>query len=180
MKKVINIDGIAYIQKAEYDKAKKDVDTIKKMVASSIVDLSDFLNNQSTAQPKDEKEYYSKRNSSLKIRQLGQRLYKISYMDDKGRLFSVSGRKIKFTIKDVMAIQKIYNSKTTKADTVQMSKQFNLSVDIIHRIIYNIDYNIFDEYIKKYLSSVNDIKIKKKEIETQNNPEKRKESGIYS
>ena len=39
------------------------------------------------------------------------------------------------------------------------------------------DNKIIKPYIKQYLSSVNDIKIKAKEIQTQNNPQKRKEMG---
>ncbi len=181
MDTIITINGIEYIQKVEYDKAKKDVDNIRQLVASSIADLSDFLGNQSVAQSVSQLndgangDVRSKRNEQLKIRLAGQKEYKIVRMDENGNFFGKRNRKLNFTIKDVISIQKIYGSKTTKDDIRAMSKKFDLPVDTIHRIIYNIDKNIFTEYIKEYLSSVNDIEIKHKDAEFQNNHQKRKE-----
>lgn len=41
--KILDIGGIEYIQKTEYDKAKKDINNIKQLVSSSIAGLNDFL-----------------------------------------------------------------------------------------------------------------------------------------
>lgn len=51
--KILDIGGIEYIQKEEYDKAKKDIDNIKQLVSSSIAGLNDFLGTQVIAQSVD-------------------------------------------------------------------------------------------------------------------------------
>ena len=197
MDKVLTINGIDYIQKSEYDKAKRDVDNIKQLVSSSIAGLNDFLGTQVIAQsitqkPKQEvvqepvqeiekpSEYYSLRSKHLKIRVSGQREYKIIRMTNDGYFYAKPNRKLVFDVRSVMQINKRYNSSTTKKDVVKMAKDCQLPVDIVYRIIYNLDKGILKPYIKQYLSSVNDIKIKAKKIAVQNNPEKRKEAGIYS
>ena len=48
--KILDIGGIEYIQKTEYDKAQKDIDNIKQLVSSSIAGLNDFLGTQVIAQ----------------------------------------------------------------------------------------------------------------------------------
>ena len=189
MEKILTINGIEYIQKAEYDKAKQDVDNIKQLVSHSIAGLNDFLSNQSIAQsntqtttkPTKKTDIYSKRNPNLKIRVSGVRKYSIRRVDPKGYLHSnPNDRILQFTIKDVIEIQKLYKSATTKEDLKKWSKKFNIPLDGIYRIIYKIDENIFAPFMKEYLSQANDIQIKPKKIETQNNPEKRKELGLRS
>ena len=197
MDKILTINGIEYIQKTEYDKAKKDVDNIKELVSSSIAGLNDFLGTQVIAQSVAQKpqqeikkevkeevakptEYYSMRSKHLKIRVSGRREYKIIRMTTDGYFYAKPNRKLVFDVRSVMQINKRYNSSTNKKDVVKMAKDCQLPVDIVYRIIYNLDKGIFKPYIKEYLSSVNDIKIKAKKIAVQNNPEKRKEAGIYS
>lgn len=195
MDKILTINGVEYIQKAEYDKAKKDVDNIKQLVSSSIAGLNDFLGTQVIAQsvaqkPKQIKKEikkastketgYALRNPKLKIRKSGQREYHIIRMDKSGNFWGKPNKKLIFDIHDVMAVNKRYSSQTSKDDIVKMARDCQLPVDTIHRIIYNLDKNIFKPYIKEWLSSVNDIKIKTKKITVQNNPQKRKEMGIYS
>ena len=189
MDKILEINGIKYIQKSEYDKAKRDVDNIKQLVSSSIAGLNNFLSNQVVAQPikqtvkkpakktTKQPKGHSLRNPYLQLRVGGQKPYKIIKMDKQGYLFGKPNRKLIFDIRDVMQINKRYNSSTNKKDIEKMAKDYQLPVDTIHRIIYNIDNNIFKPYIAEYLSSVNDIKLKAKHIQTQNNPQKRKEMG---
>ena len=185
--KILDIGGIEYIQKTEYDKAKKDIDNIKQLVSSSIAGLNDFLVAQNPKQIKKEiKEApkregcYALRNPKLKIRKSGQREYHIIRMDKKGNFWGKPNKKLIFDIHDVMAINKRYSSQTSKDDIAKMARDCQLPVDTIYRIIYNLDKNILKPYIKEWLSAVNDIKIKTKKISVQNNPQKRKEMGIYS
>lgn len=202
MDKILEINGVKYIQKSEYDKAKRDVDNIKQLVSSSIAGLNDFLGNQVIAQSIAQKpaqvttqetekeveneitqppsEYYSIRNKNLQIRVSGQREYKILRMTENGYFYAKPNRKLIFDIRTVMQINKRYNSSTNKQDVSKMAKDCQIPVDIAYRIIYNLDKGVFKPYIKQYLSSVNDIKIKAKKINIQNNPEKRKEAGLYS
>lgn len=185
--KILDIGGIEYIQKTEYDKAQKDIDNIKQLVSSSIAGLNDFLVAQNPKQIKKEiKEApkregrYALRNPKLKIRKSGQREYHIIRMDKKGNFWGKPNKKLIFDIHDVMAINKRYSSQTSKDDIAKMARDCQLPVDTIYRIIYNLDKNILKPYIKEWLSAVNDIKIKTKKISVQNNPQKRKEMGIYS
>ena len=193
MDKVIKINDIEYIRKSEYDKAKKDVDNIKQLVSSSIAGLNDFLGNQVIAQSvtqiteqpitKKERQSYkqkkvtSKRSKNLVFRKGAQQLYKIEKMDKDGHFYTWKNKKCNFSIRDVIGIQKIYDSKIDNKKIEKIAKRYSLSVDIIQRIIYNIDANIFDEHIREYLSSANDIEVKPKTVEQQNNPQKRKEAG---
>lgn len=189
MDDILNINGVEYIRKAEYDKAKRDVDNIKQLVSSSIAGLSDFLSNQSIAQvstPEVTEEVeqgiehcYAKRSKKLRIRVAGQREYKIIEMTDDGYFYSKPYRKLVFDVRDVMKINRQYGSTTTRRDLNRIAKDCQLPIDIVYRIIYNIDQGIFKPYIKQYLSTVNDIKIKAKKVEVQNNPEKRREAGMY-
>ena len=185
--KILDIGGIEYIQKAEYDKAKKDINNIKQLVSSSIAGLNDFLVAQNPKQIKKEikeapkrKGCYALRNPKLKIRKSGQREYHIIRMDKKGNFWGKPNKKLIFDIHDVMAINKRYSSQTSKDDVAKMARDCQLPVDTTYRIIYNLDKNILKPYIKEWLSAVNDIKIKTKKISVQNNPQKRKEMGIYS
>ena len=189
--KILDIGGIEYIQKTEYDKAKKDIDNIKQLVSSSIAGLNDFLGTQVIAQnPKQIKKEikeapkregcYALRNPKLKIRKSGQREYHIIRMDKTGNFWGKPNKKLIFNIHDVMAINKRYSSQTSKDDVAKMARDCQLPVDTTYRIIYNLDKNILKPYIKEWLSTVNDIKIKTKKTLVQNNPQKRKEMGIYS
>lgn len=185
--KILDIGGIEYIQKTEYDKAKKDIDNIKQLVSSSIAGLNDFLVAQNPKQIKKEikeapkrKGCYALRNPKLKIRKSGQREYHIIRMDKTGNFWGKPNKKLIFNIHDVMAINKRYSSQTSKDDVAKMARDCQLPVDTTYRIIYNLDKNIFKPYIKEWLSAVNDIKIKTKKTSVQNNPQKRKEMSIYS
>lgn len=191
MDKILEINGVEYIQKAEYDKAKSDVDNIKQLVSSSIAGLNDFLGAQLPNQAVNQEievettkvqhtNLYSQRSKNLKIRIAGQREYKILRMSDDGYFYAFPNVELVFDIRDVMDINKRYNSSTSKKDVKKMAKDRNLPIDIIHRIIYNLDIGVLKPYIKQYLSSVNDIKVKAKEKAVENNPQKRKEAGIYS
>ena len=130
--KILDIGGIEYIQKTEYDKAKKDINNIKQLVSSSIAGLNDFLGTQVIAQnpkqikkeikeaPKRE-DCYALRNPKLKIRKSGQREYHIIRMDKKGNFWGKPNKKLIFDIHDVMAINKRYSSQTSKDDVAKLS-----------------------------------------------------------
>ena len=174
MDKVININGVEYIQKSEYDKAKKDADTIRQIVSSSIADLSNYVNNQSVAQSINQ--VFSQRSKHLQIRIAGQKIYNISKMTKDGVFFSnPNQRKLIFTIK----VNKQYNEDTTKKDVKKMADDMELPIDTIHRIIYNIDKDTFAKYEKEFLSDIN-TKIERKPAPVENNPEKRRESVLFS
>lgn len=176
MDKVININGVEYIKKAEYDKAKKDADNIKKIVSSSIADLSNLIGAQKIVKSN---QVFSKRNQDLQLRQIGAQVYHMGAMDKNGTLYTFQNRKMSITIKDVIKVDKLYNESTTKEDIRVMSKEIGITEDKIHRIIYNLDKGIFKEYIDEFLSEIN-TKIERKPAPVENNPEKRRESVLYS
>ena len=177
MEKIININGVDYIRKSEYDKAKKDADIIRQAISSSLADLSNCLDNQSNTQKN--MKVFSERSKQLQLRQIATHPYQLGRMEKDGTLYSIQNRKMVFTIKDVIKIDKRYDASTTKKDIKSMSKDFNISEDTIHRIIYNLDKNIFKEYTKKFLVDIN-MEIVRKPAPVQNNPEKRRESVLFS
>lgn len=177
MDKILTINGVEYIQKSEYDKAQKDIDTIRQIVSSSVADLNNHVNGQLIA--KSVNQTLSQRSKHLQIRISGQRIYHIKRMEQDGTLFSFPNRKMIFSIKDVLKINKRYNENTTKKDIKQISKDTKIPVDTIHRIIYNIDKGTFAEYEKEFLSDIN-TKIERKQAPVENNPEKRRESVLFS
>ena len=114
MEKILEINGVKYIQKSEYDKAKRDIDNIKQLVSSSIADLSNFVSNQSIAQSVEkpikqevkEPQNHSMRSKELRIRVSGKREYKIIEMTHDGYFYAKPNRKMIFDIRDVIEINK--------------------------------------------------------------------------
>ena len=203
MDKILEINGIKYIQKAEYDKAQKDLKNVKKIVSASIANLTGFLNDESVdAKPKVAKatvakttvskktvakkpttkrsKVYSLRSKHLSLYPSEIAIYSDLKMNKDGEFHGYHNRPLKFNIRHVISINKEYCSSTTTKDVAKWAREFGFTMNTIHRIIYNLDHGTFVDFIKEYLSSANDISIKHKQVETQNNPQKRKEAGIYS
>lgn len=185
MDKVININGVEYIQKAEYDKAKNDIDTIRKFVSSSITDLSKLVNVAPLTQKSEQLitqvsgksviQRHSKRSKHIKFNGTNGQKYSIENMNKEGK-FSLheQRRPLDFSIHEVAIIDKRYTETMTMNDVKQLARELHISSHTVMRIIYNIDAGVFDTYINLYISQLNKKIDFNKEIPIENNPEKRR------
>lgn len=187
MEDILEINGVTYIKKSQVEEMEQNLAHIKKIVNSALADVSALVNNQPITEPvkkaatkKTESAPKLKRKIALRLRQAAQRPYKIKQMDDSGNFYSKHNRKFVFTIKDVLLVRKEFGVTTTDKDVKVLSKKLSLSIDNIHRIIYNLEIGTFDNYIKEWLTSVNEVKVTGRHAPIENNPQKRKESGVYT
>ena len=181
MEDKLEINGIEYIKKSKMEEMERDLENIKKMANSMISQLNVLVGNQPAAQPTEQqtKRKYNLKSADepLKLRKAAEQEYKIKTLDKDGNFYSIHNRKFIFKIQDVLAIRKEYSNKTTNGDVVKLAKSLDMDVTSVQRIIYNLDIHVFDNFIKQWLKSANDIEIVQKTTEVQNNPQKRKEFG---
>ena len=75
----------------------------------------------------------------------------------------------------VYFIKKSMSEDLSKEDIEKIGEKLKLSREVVGRIIYNIDKGVFDPIFKTY----ENLRYTHRKIPVQNNPEKRKEMGIY-
>ena len=184
MKDIHNIDGVDYIRRdlvkdieEERDKALEKLQLINKII-------HDTYSVEET-QPKSEKikktgkipYTYGKKDDPYQIPQSARQLWKIRFMNDFGQFFNKDNRKLKINIKQVLEMQKTLSKNTTNGDIKQLGKDIGLDYAMIHKLAFNYKEGIFDKFIKEW--NQKQTLPKPKKLPTQNNPEKRKEAGIY-
>ena len=190
MEDTLVINGVTYIRQSQVAEMEQNLENIRQMVNSALNNVSALANSQLVAQSNNQvtktvtkKKVEApkiKRDITLKIRKTTMVPYEISRMDDSGNFYSIHNRKYVFIMRDVLLIRKEFGVNTTSDDIKKLSKKISLSENNIHRIIYNLEIGTFDKYIKEWLESVNEVKkVTEYHTPVENNPQKRKESGIY-
>ena len=185
MEDTLVINGVTYIRQSQVAEMEQNLENIRQIVNSALNDVSALVNSQSVVQSNNQvtkkkiKTPKIKRDISLKIREATMVPYEISRMDNSGNFYSIHNRKYIFTMKDVLLIRKEFGINTTNHDIKKLSEKMSLGINNIHRIIYNLEIGTFDKYIKEWLESVNEVKVTGHHAPVENNPQKRKESGIY-
>lgn len=190
MEDTLVINGIKYIKQSQVEEMEKNLENIKQIVSSALVDVNNLIGSQLDVEQHEEKSLILDNKSdkkespsfvkNLKIRKGAAAPYKIDRMDDNGDFYSIHNRKFVFNIKDVLVVRKDFNINTTAKDIKALSESLSLTVTHVHRIIYNLEIGTFDEYIRTWLESANKINIKEHVRPVENNPQKRKEAGMYS
>lgn len=185
MEDTLVINGITYIRQSHVAEMEQNLENIRQIVNSALNDVNALVNGQSVAQlnnqvtKKKVEAPKIKHNIALKLRESKMIPYEISKMDSLGNFYSIHNRKYVFTMKDVLLIRKEFDTNTTNRDIKKLSEKMSLDDNNIHRIIYNLEIGTFDKYIKEWLESVNEIKVTGHRAFVENNPQKRKESGMY-
>ena len=184
MEDTLVINGVTYIRQSQVAEMEQNLENIRQIVNLALNDVSALVNGQNnqvtkTVTNKKNEVPKIKRDIALKIRESTMVPYEISRMDNSGNFYSIHNRKYVFTMKDVLLVRKEFGINTTNHDIKKLSEKMSLDINNIHRIIYNLEIGTFDKYIKEWLESVNEVKITGNHAPVENNPQKRKESGVY-
>ena len=167
----VEIDGEKYISETEIQEkvisemvvVLGEICGFKKEMIDSIISNYESLNpSNQISKPK----FWS--NSTTR------RPLKIVRVDQYGNLYG-SRKKLDWNMDRVYFIRKNMSEDLSKEDIEKIGEKLKLSREVVGRIIYNIDKGVFDPIFKTY----ENLRYTHRKIPVQNNPEKRKEMGIY-
>lgn len=177
---IINLNGVEYIKRDTIKDIEKERDElIKRLQAiSDIVGLPNNKKEVKTEKNSQRPYKYGKPDEPYQVPKSAQMLWNIRFMNDFGQFFNKDNRKLKVNIKHVLELQKTLSNSTTNGDIKALGKQIGLDYQMIHRLAYNYKEGVFDKFIKEWNKKQSTI-IKRKNLPVENNPEKRKEAGIY-
>lgn len=189
---IINLNGVEYIRKdriadieKERDNAVRDLNMMKEIIGKSFEDLAVFINSKREVTEEEPKEKVNKVKAVRKPKdaftpvQTAQKLFKIRHMDSNGVFFTANNRPLKVTIKHVFEVQKALHNNVTNGEIDELAKKLGINYQILHRVVYNYQEHVFDKFINQWNKQTQPtVGAKNKPIE--NNPEKRKESGLYA
>lgn len=188
MKDIHNIDGVDYIRRdliedieKERDEALEKLKIINKIIHGtySIEEIQPKVKKSKKSKKTGNVPYtYGKKDDPYQIPKSAQQLWKIRFMNDFGQFFNKDNRKLKITIKHVLEMQKTLSKSTTNGDIKKLGKNIGLDYAMIHKLAFNYKEGVFDKFIKEWNQKTQPT-ISRKHLPTQNNPEKRKEAGIY-
>ena len=160
---IINLNGVEYIKK-ERDEALEKLRIIENVLG------------QKNTQPIISKGV--KDTDVYTVCESYQSLYDIRFMNDKGEFFLKNNRKVPFDIKAVFEVRKKLGIQSTVREARDLRKSLNLNEYGFGKLVYNNQYGIFDKFIDEW-NERTQPKVGRVSLPTQNNPEKRKENGIY-
>ena len=194
MEEILEINGITYIKKEriadiekERDKAVADLNKMKEILGKSFKDLAVFITEeQIKEEPKIIKPTTTKVQRGTRKRadafepvKTAQKFFKIHHMDEHGDFYAINNKPFSFTIKHVFEVQKALHNKVTNGEIDDLAKKLGINYQIIHRVVFNYQNHIFDKFINQWNKQTQPI-VGAKNKPIQNNPEKRKESGLYA
>lgn len=184
----INLGGEKYyiLKKEEIDtmeqqkiKAEQDLKNIKTIVGNAFKGLDGLIsfdnNHEQKVTPKTKVYSGKKRNQLFQPAPSAQMLWKITDIDGDGCFYG-NGRKLKITIKDVFRVREVYHKNLTYGEVSDLQKELDLDYQMVHRLVYNYEKNIFDKWIVRW-NNMTQPKVGIKHRPIVNNPEKRKELG---
>lgn len=183
----INLGGEEYyiLKKDEIDgmeqqriKAEQDLNNIKTIVGNAFKGLDDLISFENSVKQKTptNKIRTNRKDQRFKVAPSARMLWKITDIDSNGDFYG-NGRKLKITIKDVFKVKEIYHKNLTYGEVGDLQKELDLDYQMVHRLIYNYEKNIFDKWFVRW-NKMTQPKVGMEYIEPVNNPEKRKELGI--
>lgn len=180
MEEIININGTEYIKRERV----KDIETELKNLKATMEQINKLTNGIPTDTiTRHESPYKRTRvNNSdkdvFKVPPASQEDWEIRLMDDDGNFFSKNNRKLKVTIKEVFIVQKELSRSTTVKQARELRKRLELNEYTFNRLVYNLQQGNFAKFIKQWNQKTQPV-VGKKQVSFENNPEKRKESGMY-
>lgn len=171
---IINLNGTEYIKRDTVKKMEKELTDLKKIMEQ--------INNLSTGIPTGTVSRHRRVNidddAVFVIPSSSKEKWSIRLMDDDGRFFSKMNKELKFTIKEVIIAKNHYSKNMTVKEAKELRKKLNLNNYAFNRLLFNLNEGVFDKFITQWQEKTQPV-ISKWKIPTENNPEKRKESGLY-
>ena len=194
---IINLNGVEYVKRnkiteieAERDKLQKDLEAIRKIVGVSLKDASEILTEVKEKQEEKKEEKQQKKKTynrrpnrkpydAFEPLDSAKKLFKIRHMDEDGKFFTANHKPLVVTIKHVLEVQKFLHKNVTNKEVNDLAKKFGINYQIVNRLVWNYQQHTFDKYIAQW-NKMTQPKVGMKNRPIQNNPEKRKEAGIYN
>ena len=192
MEDIININGVEYIRKDCIAKKVGRILTSTQRELDSLIDSYKINNEIETAakpsrlkdsgitvKPKQRRRY-RKGSDRFEPNDFAKKEYKILGVNDDGS-FRILGSTSKnsFNIKQVIKIRNKLNEDPTMDESKRFAEYVGVSYSQFMKISYNIKIGTFDKHIKEYINNLEaNQPLKKRKVEIQNNPEKRREMGL--
>lgn len=154
MEEILNINGVEYIRKDSISTSEEKFKELKKIVEQSLTSmeevnkvLSEYVDNVDIEEEVKRTEVRHSTDKS-EIYQTSRRLYSNIIMEEDGTLV-INHRSRTMNVKDIIAISEDMKTITSMIDlTKKWKKKFN--PNHFHRIVYNIQNEIFDLFIKQF------------------------------
>lgn len=188
---IINLNGEEYVKRSkildiekERDKAQADLEAIRKIVGISLEEASDVLYNNLESKSSEvkikTKTKRTRRQPDAPFTPLesAKKPFKILYMTQDGLFFTPNHKSLMITIKHVLQVQRFLHKNVTNREVDEFAKKLGFNYQIVHRVIWNYQQHYFDKFIKRWNKMTQPV-VGMQHKPIQNNPEKRKEAGIY-
>ena len=183
---IINLNGVEYIKREMV----KQMETDLKNMRATMTQINQLSNNSPTdvvIANKDVSEVevkYTRKKVNINDKDIFQVPPKskikwdIKCMDEYGVFFAPNNRKLRVTIKEVFIAQKELTRKTTVKEARDLRKKLKLNEYTFNKLVYNIQEGTFTKFIQQWNRNTQPT-TNKNQVPVENNPEKRKELGIY-
>lgn len=172
---IINLNGVEYIKRDKVKNMEAELKAMKEIMGQ----INKLTDNKIDGSITRHKRNNKRKDAVFELPKSAQKKYEIRMMNDKGVFITAyHNKKLKITIKDVILAKKgIYDGMTT-SQAFAIRDELGLNNYHFNRLVYNIKEGVFDKFIKQWNKQTG-VKVGKKEVPIENNPQKRKESGIY-
>ena len=182
------IEDIMKSLKIQMEKPSKTGDVSLKNLEKFASKTGEVLPEKSGKSPSKKSKHktggYYRSLKPFKYNSVNGKIMQVDHVLPDGRIVLGKGRMAKWRIQQAIVIKESMNQNTSKgmtyADTIEIAKKVCLDKETTRRIMYNIEYGSLGVYIGKWRleNMVNAPKKQPKPIE--NNPQKRRESGLYA
>lgn len=169
------------IRAEERDKIKqlinKSIDNMYEIVEETVIE-------EPKAQPVQTTRYNTKDNNIYIVPKSMRKPYSKMHLQEDGAFLTKNNKAAKFTIYTVLGIKNRLNMNSTVAEVNKVADSLNIPYYTVGRLFYNVhQLNTFDKFLQEWedLQAAEFFKAyKKSNKEPINNPEKRKEAGMYN
>lgn len=163
-------------------------DKIKQLINKSIDNMYDIVEEtvveEPKAQPVQATRYNTKDNDIYIVPKSMRKPYSKMHLQEDGTFLTKNNRAAKFTIHTVLGVKNRLNMSSTVAEVNKVADSLNIPYYTVGRLFHNVhQLGTFDKFLQEWedLQAAEFFKAyKKSNKEPINNPEKRKEAGIYN
>ena len=163
-------------------------DRIKQLINKSIDNMYEIVEETVVEEPKAQSvqvtRYNIKDNDTYFVPKSMRKPYSKMHLQDDGTFLTNNNRAAKFTIHTVLGVKNRLDVSSTVAEVQKVADSLNVPYYTMGRLFYNVHgLGSFDKFLQEWedLQAAEFFKAYKKDNkEPINNPEKRKEAGIYN